>query len=810
MPDVVILCGGRGTRAYPDTLELPKPLLTIAGVPVVEHVIGIYARHGYRRVILASGYLGERLAEHFATPRGDYDVEVVDTGLDTDTGERLRRVRDHLREDRFFATYADGLADIDLDALLARHLGHGGAATVTTVPLPSQYGVLESDPVGRVARFREKPRLVEHWINGGFFVFERRALDMWEGENLEREVLPALSARDELFTYPHSGFWKSMDTFKDREELARLAEGGEPPWEATARSEHVTAQVGTSWAPPVSTDETSLSPESAEAARNGATNGKDSAAAALSAPVALLPVPTGNGASGNGASGNGASGNGSPNGSPEAIPTETPPHLAVAADLGLPRVPGRAQTTRRMRLVTTATVLIDLLAVYFAYRLAGSIRTGFLGERLVGSDRAELLLTWPVWLGAFAAYGLYSRHHLVAASEEARRVLQAVGMGAVLVVVLTFALRQDVGRSFVAVVTLFSLVFVTVGRFVVRATIQWLSARGVLGMRVLVVGSNGEARALIRRLERQPWLGCVPVGLVTPGNDHGPEPGIGEAPVVGCLADIEAVVAETEASAVIIESTDLPSDQLADLCTDLHGLGLDVRVTPGLPLVSASRVSVAPLDGLAVLSIRRNHQLSRGQAIVKRAFDLLVGGLMALVSIPLVALFALAVRFTSGGPAFFRQVRAGEDGKPFVLYKLRTMCADAEDRVIDLRDQNVADGVLFKIEQDPRVTRIGRHLRRWGIDELPQLWNVLRGDMSLVGPRPPLPGETVRYDEWIRGRLGVKPGITGLWQVKGGHVLSFDDYVRYDLFYVENWSLGLDVYVMASTLPALLFRRGMA
>ena len=420
-----------------------------------------------------------------------------------------------------------------------------------------------------------------------------------------------------------------------------------------------------------------------------------------------------------------------------------------------------------------------------------------------------MLLTWPLWLGAFAMYGLYDRRRLVAASDEARRVIQAVGFGAVLAVVFTFVLRQDVGRSFVAVVTLFSLGFVTFGRLLSRAVVQWLAARGVVAFRVLVVGSNGEARAMIRRLERQPWLGYVPIGLVTPDRRLGALGG-GEPPVLGCLDDIEAIVHATEASAVIIESTDVESDRLADLCGDLHLMGLDVRVTPGLPLVSASRISVAPLDGVAVLSIRRNHQLSKGQAIVKRTFDLVVGGLMSLLAFPIVLLAALVIRVTSRGPIFFRQVRVGEGGTPFVLYKLRTMCADAEDRILDLRDQNAADGVLFKLEDDPRVTRVGRRLRRWGIDELPQLWNVLRGEMSLVGPRPPLPDETVRYDEWVRGRLQVKPGITGLWQVKGGHVLSFDDYVRYDLFYVENWSLGLDLYVMASTLPALLFRRGMA
>ena len=228
--DVVILCGGRGTRAYPETVDLPKPLLPIGDRPILDHVMDVYEQQGHARFVLSVGYLGGLIRDRYGSGRGGSEVVVVDTGEDTPTGERIRLVADHLRTERFFATYGDGLGDVDLVALERFHADHTGAATVTTVPLPSQYGTIEADGAGRVVQFREKPRLPDHWINAGFFVFDRRVFDAWDGVDLEQQVLPALGDRGELYAYRHEGFWKSMDTFKDRQELTRLAEGGDPPW----------------------------------------------------------------------------------------------------------------------------------------------------------------------------------------------------------------------------------------------------------------------------------------------------------------------------------------------------------------------------------------------------------------------------------------------------------------------------------------------------------------------------------------------------------------------------------------------------
>jgi len=232
--ETVILCGGKGTRAYPHTIELPKPLLEVDGRPVLEHVMEIFAGQGFARFVLAAGYRCD-LIEKFAAdlPHG-WDVNVHDTGEETNTGGRILRCRDLVGE-TFFATYGDGLGDVDLAALLDFHRSHPGAATLTTVPLPSQYGTLEIDGDSRVRDFREKPVLPDHRINAGFFVFDRRVFDVWHGEDLEREVLPELSAAGELFAYRHDGFWKSMDTYKESLALTELCQPGPPPWLGVTR-----------------------------------------------------------------------------------------------------------------------------------------------------------------------------------------------------------------------------------------------------------------------------------------------------------------------------------------------------------------------------------------------------------------------------------------------------------------------------------------------------------------------------------------------------------------------------------------------
>ena len=218
---VVILCGGQGTRAYPQTQRIPKALMEVGGIPIVEHVMGIYAAQGYDDFILACGYRKDDIVAHFQGHNHGWSIRCVDTGAESDTAERLFLLRGTLGP-IFHVTYCDGLGDIDLRALVAYHRRHGGLVTVTAAALRSQYGLVYGEPDGRVVGFEEKPILPGYWINGGFFVFDRHVFDCWEGTNLEREMLPALATGGQLHMYRHRGFWQSMDTYKDQQELNRL------------------------------------------------------------------------------------------------------------------------------------------------------------------------------------------------------------------------------------------------------------------------------------------------------------------------------------------------------------------------------------------------------------------------------------------------------------------------------------------------------------------------------------------------------------------------------------------------------------
>lgn len=226
---VVILCGGKGTRSYPFTEYFPKVMMPVNGTPILVHLMRTFATQGFKHFVLAGGHRIEMLYDYFEGRFAEWDVKIVDTGPEADTGDRISRCGAYVGE-RFFATYGDGLGDLDLHALLETHRRSGGLATLTTVPLRSQYGLVVYDETGKVQRFDEKPLIEDYWINAGFFVFEKKALEEWHGNNLEQEVLPELARRGRLFVNRHMGFWKSMDTSKDQQALESLCRDGNVPW----------------------------------------------------------------------------------------------------------------------------------------------------------------------------------------------------------------------------------------------------------------------------------------------------------------------------------------------------------------------------------------------------------------------------------------------------------------------------------------------------------------------------------------------------------------------------------------------------
>jgi exopolysaccharide biosynthesis polyprenyl glycosylphosphotransferase len=459
-----------------------------------------------------------------------------------------------------------------------------------------------------------------------------------------------------------------------------------------------------------------------------------------------------------------------------------------------------------------------------ACRLLGDIGALLLGLMVAqGIQQALLALGGPVqplgpvaifntlailiWLALFGNAGLYDPRRLVNAADEFKLVLQAVATGTVAATFAAFALKVPTQRSWVLAAWVGCTFAVLATRFAYRLILRAMRRSGTLVNRLLIVGAGREGRDLCRAVTRARWLGFQVVGFL----DDTRPPGLvaaGLPEVLGSSTDIREAVRVHGAHAVLVAGGSVATDTTERVYRDLQGLPVDLHLSTGVLGVAASRVAVQRFDDVPVLGLRRA-ELTRRQRVVKRAFDLVVAGLLVAALSPVLFACAIAVRLTSAGPVLFRQRRFGRNGAIFHIHKFRSMVADAEHRQPALRAiGNEADGPLFKLHRDPRITPVGRILRTWSLDELPQLFDVLRGHMSLVGPRPFVTHEVDLADPWARTRLRVKPGVTGLWQVAGRHRLPFDDLVRYDLFYVENWSLAMDLFVLLRTIPAVLFRSG--
>jgi exopolysaccharide biosynthesis polyprenyl glycosylphosphotransferase len=455
-------------------------------------------------------------------------------------------------------------------------------------------------------------------------------------------------------------------------------------------------------------------------------------------------------------------------------------------------------------ILAITTFAVDVCAVVAGYFLARIL----LDVAFRGADqtffRGFVFATVAIWPVVFAVYGLYDLRRPTHATAELRRLFNAAVMSVLLVVLVTFEAGADTRRELIPALLIVCLATVITGRLITRRLTHVLNAHAVTSQLTLIAGTNDEARALARTLQRRPWMGYRVCGFVEVTRS-GLEVMDG-IPVLGTVDDITQISAANKVRAVIIAGSAAGGATLQAIDSALPA-DVNVRVSPGLPNLGAARVILEPIDGMALFSLRR-HRFSRRQRVQKRCLDIVVTSIALVIGAPLMLGIALMVRLSSPGPVLFRQRRVGAQERGFTIFKFRTMVVNADAQRDGLLAHNEADGLLFKMRRDPRVTKVGRLLRRTSLDELPQLFNVLRGEMSLVGPRPALPEETTRYAELQRGRLRVKPGVTGLWQVNGRHDLAFEDYVRYDLFYVENWSLTMDLYILAKTIPALLTARG--
>ena len=472
------------------------------------------------------------------------------------------------------------------------------------------------------------------------------------------------------------------------------------------------------------------------------------------------------------------------------------------------RVRGRhAAMSRRQRWerqYVRALVLCDLLAGVAAGAVTFGLR---FGDEVTTYNRWYLLLSalLPVaLLLVLAVSRAYERRFLFVGTDEYQRVLRG-GVGLIAAVALvSYALDLDLARSYVLAALPTAMVSAVVLRFALRKRLHLARARGERLRRVIVVGHELSVIGITRQLRRERYHGLEVVGACLPPNHDG----VIDLPVFGTFDDVATAVDAADADTVVVLSCpELDGAALRRLAWRLERDEVDLVVASALIDVAGARTTIRPFDGLPMLHVE-HPRLHGGARIVKDLVDRL--GALALLILfgPLLLGVALCVRVTSRGPVLFRQVRVGRDGSEFRIFKFRSMYVDAEARLAELRHLNEHDGVLFKMRDDPRVTPVGRWLRRLSLDELPQLLNVIAGQMSLVGPRPPLPSEVAVYADDVRRRLAVKPGMTGLWQVSGRSDLSWEETVRLDLRYVENWSLSLDLVILLRTMTAVVRSSG--
>ena len=421
---------------------------------------------------------------------------------------------------------------------------------------------------------------------------------------------------------------------------------------------------------------------------------------------------------------------------------------------------------------------------------------------------------WQVALGVAALWlivlwteGLHSLERLAWDLIQVSRVARGLALGLLVVILLTFALKlPGLSRAWLTATWLTSIVLVSIGRWMLQHWLARQHRRGAMEHRTLVIGDNAEARRIVDVLSASDLHGLQPIGYVT--HDGSPAAGgFSDIPLMGSSAHLRSIIENADVEAVIIASSAFEHDEIARMIADLRCVPVRTHISSGLFEVLTSRVMVHEIAGVPLITVT-TIGFTPARRALKRVFDIVVAGGIVLLGLPVWLLIALLVKTTSRGPVFYVQPRVGMDGRLFGMFKFRSMIEGADEMLDDLADQNEAEGPLFKIKDDPRITPIGRVMRRHSIDEFPQLLNVLRGEMSLVGPRPPLPCETEEYDAYHWRRLEVPPGMTGLWQVSGRSELSFEEMVRLDLFYIENWSVGFDISLMLRTIPAVLMPRG--
>ncbi len=458
----------------------------------------------------------------------------------------------------------------------------------------------------------------------------------------------------------------------------------------------------------------------------------------------------------------------------------------------------------------TDTIVVCIAVLLAQYVRFGSTLTADTLASHYETVYSAVLVT--IWLATLAGLRTRSPKYIGAGIEEYRRVVVASFWTFGAVAIAELLLKLEVSRGYLAVALPVGIIGLVLSRWQWRGHVVRQRRAGNYETAVLAIGDRDAVANLADELTSSSDYGYRVVGIAIPGygapcGEHLTINGR-QIPVIGGEGHVLQAIRSRGADKVAIAGTDhFGVKGIRRLIWELEPMGVELVVSPGVMDVARSRLAMRPIAGLPLLYIDKP-QYQGATRFQKRAFDFAFALTAVTVSLPLLLIAAAAVKMTSKGPVFYRAERIGIDGKPFMMLKFRTMFEDADRELQNLLSANESDGLLFKIKNDPRITPVGRVLRRFSIDELPQFINVLRQEMSVVGPRPPLRREVEAYDDDVQRRLLVKPGVTGLWQVSGRSDLPWDKAVRLDLSYVDNWSMVGDVLIIAKTLRAVIERRG--
>jgi exopolysaccharide biosynthesis polyprenyl glycosylphosphotransferase len=466
-------------------------------------------------------------------------------------------------------------------------------------------------------------------------------------------------------------------------------------------------------------------------------------------------------------------------------------------------------------LLSIALVASDLVAVLIAFWLAYTFRfeVGIswfyqhLESQVDFYSRLVFLLA-PCWLILFRLFGLYDFRHLFSGMREYARVFNACTLGMMLIILLTFFdLNFIIARGWVVLSWLLLTLIVMLGRFLLRRTIQWLRIKGRFLTTVLIVGANEEGQAIAEQLHANHKAGLWIAGFADDELARGSQilPG---APVLGAIDSVATLVRQHGIQEIIVASTALSREKLLELFQSFGATeDITIRMSSGLYELLTTGVEVQEFGNVPLLSLNKV-RLTGADVFLKRILDILVSTVVLIIACPFMLAMAVVIKLDSPGPVFYRRRVMGVGGKFFDALKFRTMYVDADERLARDAELRSAFEQNYKLKEDPRITSVGRFLRRASFDELPQLFNVLAGQMSLVGPRMITSEERARYGKWRMNLSTVKPGITGLWQVSGRSDVSYEERVKLDMHYIRNYSIWLDLHLLWQTVPAVLKGHG--